>query len=652
MLKHLLLLASAATLVAGYSQAELRVSGYSDASTNNKALVIDQLDLLQSASGRDLSGQLESPVCADPATPIARIQGSGPISPLLGQSVVVEAIVTADLQGSDQLGGFFLQQQSQPQPQSDKQQTDKQQANTSNGIFVFERGVPVQVGDRVRLRARVDEYFGLTQLTQVSALTRCATNRPLPPTITLTLPLPSAEALEASEGMRVNFSETLTVNDVYNLGRFGEFTLSRGRRSVPTDAARPGSAANVLAQANRLNHLVVDDGNTSQNPDPVRFPAPALTAANSLRTGSTLDTLTGVIHFAFGSYRLIPTVPVQFTNANPRTAAPKAISNSDLRIASFNVLNYFNGNGLGGGFPTNRGATNATELARQTVKLVAALVALDADILGLVELENDGFTDQSALAYLVRALNAQLPADRAYRLIAPQIEQIGADAISVGLLYRPARLKPVNSARLLTSASSPLDGSGRPLFNDHLNRPALAQTFVQPATAERFTLVVNHLKSKGNSNCADWADCDQGQGAYNLSRTRASQALDLWLRSDPTDSQDSDLLIIGDLNAYSQEDPITGLTASGFKHLNAAASYSYVFRGESGSLDHALASPTLAAKVLALQVWHINSDEPRVLDYNQEYKSAHQIESYFAPDPYRSSDHDPLVLDFRFAVQP
>jgi predicted extracellular nuclease len=646
MLKHFLLVGSAALLVAGFNHAELMVANNSEASTEYQALATHQggstdIELLKVQLAPHATGNLSSPVCADPATPIARIQGSGPTSPLVGQQVVIEAVVTADLQASHELGGFFLQQQ----------QADTH-VDTSEGIFIFERSAAFQVGDRVRVSGRVSEYFGLTQIDQVSALTRCAKNIPLPPATALKLPLPSAEALEATEGMRVSFSETLTVNEVYNLGRFGEFTLSRGRRSIPTDVAPPGKVASDLAEANRLNQLLVDDGSAHQNPDPVKFPAPGLNAKNSLRIGSTLDTLTGVIHFAFGSYRLIPTVAPRFNNANPRTAAPLTVIDSDLRIVSFNLMNFFNGDGVGGAFPTDRGATNPAELARQTLKLVAALLAIDADILALVELENDGFTDQGALAYLLRALNAQLPANRVYHLIAPEVERLGADAIGVGLLYRPDRVEPVNSARLLSTANSPTDVRGLALFNDKLNRPALAQTFVQQPMSERFTLVVNHLKSKSDSNCANWADCDQGQGAYNLSRTRASQALNLWLRTDPTDSQDSDFLIIGDLNAYSLEDPITGLTAAGFEHLNSAGSYSYVYRGESGSLDHALASPSLAAKALAVQAWHINSDEPRVLDYNQEYKSPRQSATYFAPDPYRSSDHDPLVLDFGFDLLP
>lgn len=578
----------------------------------------------------------QAKTCGTPATRIAQIQGSGLISPLLDQAVTVEAVVTLALQAEHDMAGFFLQQDP----------TDED-ANTSEGIFVYHRATAVEVGDRVRLSGRVNEYFGVTQLHRVTALVRCARNRPLPGVTELSLPLADPESLEATEGMRVRFAARLTVNDVAHLGRYGEFTLSQGRRLIPTESARPGRAADAIGHANRLNQLVVDDGSTRQNPDPIPFPAPALSAANSLRIGSTVQHLTGVIHFAFDTYRLIPTHPVRFRPDNPRRVAPLAVTGSDLRIASFNVRNYFNGDGLGGGWPSARGASDGVELTRQTRKLLAALVAIDADIVALMELENDGFSEQGALAGLRRALNTELPAERHYRLIDPQVDRIGSDAISVGVLYRPARVQPLNSARLLTSANSPRDVRGRALFNDALHRPALAQSFSHLASSERLTLVVTHLKSKAQSRCAKWDDCDRGQGAYNLSRTRASQALKLWLGTDPTDGRATDLLIVGDFNAYSQEDPIVDLIDAGFSALQTPGGYSYVYQGQSGRLDHAVASPALANKLLLAQEWPINSDEPSVLAYHRAYKSAEQVKSYFAVDPYRSSDHDPLLLDFR-----
>ena len=80
--------------------------------------------------------------------------------------------------------------------------------------------------------------------------------------------------------------------------------------------------------------------------------------------------------------------------------------------------------------------------------------------------------------------------------------------------------------------------------------------------------------------------------------------------------------------------------------------YSYVYNGEAGYLDHALASPDLQPDVVDVTEWHINADEPRVLDYNLEYKSAGQQVSYYDPGPYRASDHDPLLVTLDLPALP
>ncbi|HEX9260399.1 MAG TPA: PxKF domain-containing protein, partial [Acidimicrobiales bacterium] len=72
--------------------------------------------------------------------------------------------------------------------------------------------------------------------------------------------------------------------------------------------------------------------------------------------------------------------------------------------------------------------------------------------------------------------------------------------------------------------------------------------------------------------------------------------------------------------------------------------YSYVFDGQWGYLDHALASASLVDQVDGVADYHINSDEPSVLDYNVEFKSAGQVSSLYAPDQFRVSDHDPVII--------
>lgn len=583
--------------------------------------------------------------CGDSMTAISAIQGSGSASPLLGQSVAIEAIVVAQLQGSNELSGFFVQEEDFDADGD---------PSTSEGLFIYAATPSVAVGDQVVVNGQVDEYYGLTQLNQVAGIEICASHQSLPSAATVSLPLEDGDALEAVEGMSVAFNQILTVNEVYQLGRYGEFMIADGRRYIPTEVAEPGAAAQAVLEANTLNSLIVEDGVASQNPDPVIFPAPQLSAYNSLRIGDTLASLNGVMNYAFGAYKVIPTSTPAFQGTNPRTLEPSATPEADLRLASFNVLNYFNGDGLGGGFPTDRGAETPLELERQQTKLIAALEALDADVIGLMEIENDGFGANSAIAQLTAALNATQVAGQEYDYVAPGVSLIGSDAIAVGLLYRPEVVSPVNVARILDSSNSPLSESGEPLFIDDLNRPALAQSFEHAASGDRFTVVVNHFKSKGNGDCADFDDCESGdlQGAYNGARTGAAQALVAWLAGNPTGVDDADVLIMGDLNAYSMEDPVQTLADGGYHSLKSEGEYSYVYDGASGNLDHALASDSLAAKVLNVQDWHINTDEPLVLDYNTNYKSAGQVESFYAPTPYRSSDHDPVVIDLAMNAPP
>jgi len=589
--------------------------------------------------GDDDGGSDDLAYCGDPMTLISAVQGDGDQTPMMGQNLAIEGIVVADLQASNQLSGFFVQEEDADQ--------DGNPA-TSEGLFVYHSDTDVSVGDRVVVNGTADEYYSLTQLNQVSLVDVCASNQMLPSMADLSMPFDAGQSLENVEGMRVNFEQQLTVNEVYQLGRYGEFTVSDGRRYIPTEVALPGPDAEAVAELNDRNKLLVEDGIRTQNPDPVIFPAPELSAYNSLRVGDTTTGLTGVINYAFGAYKLIPTETPQFEGSNPRTMAPEDSIDGELRIASFNVLNYFNGDGLGGGFPTDRGADTPYELERQQTKLIAALTELDADVVGLMEIENDGFGPNSAIAQLVDALNATQAEDDVYDYVSTGGAGIGTDAIAVGLIYRPAQVAPVNAAQVLSSANSPLDENGEPLFNDDKNRPALTQSFEHLDSGDRFTVVVNHLKSKGSS-CEDLGDPTDpnGQGNCNGIRTDAAHAIGQWLTTNPTGVDDADVLVMGDLNAYSMEDPIRALAEYGYESVKHEGAHSYVYDGESGNLDHALASDSLAEKVVLVQDWHINTDEPLALDYNTEYKSDAQVESFYAPTPYRSSDHDPVILDLK-----
>ena len=578
-----------------------------------------------------------SPAPSPSEVSIHTIQGSGHTSPLVGQTVTTRGVVTKLLNN-----GFFMQE---PNPDSDP--------NTSEGILVFTNTAPtVSLGQLVQLTGVVDEYnvgaagnaqtaaHTVTELKTISNLSVLASGQSITPTV-ITFPEATDDDLEHVEGMLVTIATELTASQNYFLGRYGQITLSaEGRLSKATNLHRPGSVeAQQVDQGNARRRIILDDGSSLQNPNPT----PYFSADSTQRAGDTTPSITGVIDYGLATasntgladYRIHPTEPVVFTRVNERTTTPAAVG-GNVTVASFNVLNYFNGNGQGAGFPTSRGATTLAEFNRQRAKIIAAIKAIDADVLGLMEIENDGTGAQSAVADLVNGLNAAMGAGT-YAVVPDPSTGTGTDEIKVAMIYKPAKLSRVGSS---TSDTASIH-----------NRPPLAQTFAAP-NGEKFTLLVNHFKSKGCGDAAG-ADADQGdgQGCFNNRRVQQAQALRAFINTLQTSQADNDVLVIGDLNAYAKEDPIDDLTSRGFVDLserfNGAAAYSYVFDGEVGYLDHALASASLNSQITGAHHWHINADEPTVIDYNTEFKQpacAACGPDYYTATPYRSSDHDPVVI--------
>ncbi|MGM3307355.1 ExeM/NucH family extracellular endonuclease [Anabaena sp. WFMT] len=583
------------------------------------------------------------------------IQGNGAtFNSAFSGTQTIEGIVVSAFLGASQLNGFYVQEED---ADADNDST------TSEAIFVFDpTGLfSGNVGDKVRITGTVGEFTSTSSgisssLTQLSSLTNVvnlgADN--LPTVTNIQLPVTSVADLEHYEGMLVNVSAgtgDLTVTEHFQLGRFGQVLLSAtgasnqagtdGRLEQYTQFNAPsvsGYAAYLEEIANR--RIILDDGRGTQNPDPILFGRGGnpLSATNTLRGGDTVSSITGVLDQRFEGYRIQTSTGVNFTPANSRPETAPDVGGT-LKVASFNVLNFFNGNGTGGGFPTSRGADTSAEFTRQRDKIIQAIINSGTDVIGLMEIENDGYGTNSAIQDLINGLNDVAGAGT-YAFINPGISQLGTDEIAVGMIYKPGSVTPIGSA--VTVAN----GFGQGAF-DNNNRKPLAQTFSQNSTGEQFTAVVNHFKSKGSSSggVGD-ADAGDGQGLSNGTRTRASEDLAAWLATNPTGTLDSDYLILGDLNAYAQEDPITTLANAGYNNLLPSTTYSYVFDGQWGSLDHALANSSLAAQVTGAEKWHINADEPNVLDYNTEFKSVGQQTSLYNADAFRSSDHDPVIVGF------
>lgn len=566
--------------------------------------------------------------CSTKFTAIQKIQGTENSS-LLGQQLTTRGVVTAVVYPDSKAAGIVLRS------------IERDDSTASDSIFIADpkSAADYRPGQLLQISGTVAEINQLTSLKKITRISVCGTSPDIRP-VSLQLPLAEGQTWEQFEGAWLRFEHPLTISDTYSLGRYGEITLTDKRLMTATEITLPGEDATALNTIQQERHmLVLDDGVYQQNPDPLLTPAGALTAENTIRIGDSLTGVEGILLQDDRGYRLVPTQKPKLVVQNPRPAKPQHKPAKALRIASFNVLNYFNGTDQAQQFPTRRGASSEKELERQQAKLIVALAALDADVIGLLEVENNGYNQKGALASLTTALNKV--ASKPYRFIITE-QQPGTDAIKVALLYRPSSVSVEGKAAMLVD--KPFDWG---------SRPPLAQSFRHLQSNELVTVSINHFKSKGScpkDSASEDADKHDGQACWNALRTVSAKALSDWLATSPTGVKTDKQIILGDLNAYRMEDPVRMLEQQGWKYLQAETGlqYSYVYRGRTGSLDHALASPALANKMAAMQHWAINADEPVMLDYNVEFKSDNLQQLLYAPTPYRSSDHDPLIATFQF----
>ncbi|MCU1431979.1 MAG: Endonuclease/exonuclease/phosphatase [Actinotalea sp.] len=553
-----------------------------------------------------------------PTHEIGRVQGAGAGSPVAGQQVTVRGVVVGDTPG---LSGFYLQDGD-----------GDGDAATSDGIFVFSP-VAVDLGDTVAVTGQAQEFSGQTQVSSREDVEVCAdgTAADLPAPAPLDLPS-DATVRESLEGMLVEPVDTLTVSEVFDLTSFGELTLSEGGRLVqPTELARPGPEAEAIAAENTLRRIVLDDATTPRVSVTTR---PYLSPTTPVRVGDELDlTAPLVLGFGFGQWRLQPadgTAEGTFTPMNTRPAAPDAVG-GDVQVGAFNVLNYF----LTLTGPNARGARTQADLEEQAGKIVPAIDALGAEVVTLMEIEDTDSTGHSpgdadaALADLVHRLDAYAGYDKwAYVPLPDELYTVDRDVIRNGIIYQHGVVQPVGESVGLLDESV--------WFNA---REPIAQTFVKDGDA--FTVVANHFKSKSPGEpTGDNVDTGDGQGEWNGDRVRQSESLAAFTDELSTLTGDADIVLLGDFNAYTREDPILSLEEVGFVDLGTLLDegrYSYVFDDQSGSLDHALATAELTAKVTGLAHWNINAVESFAYQYTGD-------PLLYAPNPYRSSDHDPLVL--------
>ncbi len=599
------------------------------------------------------------PAVPGAVVPIRDIQGTGATTPLAGQSVTTRGKVTAAYPTGG-FDGFYLQT-----PGS----AAAEDQGASDAIFVYSPATvgEVAVGDYVEVTGVAGEFFGLTQLT-VAAGGTVKVDEAAEEVKASGIALPATEqAREAVEGMLFQPSGDFVVSDNYTLNQYGEVTLAAGGSVLvqPTEVAPPGTPENAAVAAdNAARSIRLDDGATTNflNNANRGEVLPYLTPDQPVRVGYSADFVSPVVmDYRNNSWKFQPLAeldgaapgevqPVDFTGERP--AAPAEVG-GDLTIASFNVLNYFatTGEELSGctyntdraGNPITvnrgcdaRGAANPENLERQEAKIVSAINTLDADVVTLMEIENSatfGKDRDFALGTLVEALNEEAPGTWDY-VRSPAAVPTNEDVIRTAMIYRKAVAEPVGESIILDDDVA---------FSNA--RKPLAQAFkpVGGSADEVFLAIVNHFKSKGSApSSGPNADAGDGQGAWNAARVAQAEALAAFADETRATVKTDRVFLTGDFNSYTQEDPMRVLYDAGYVNQGAKDdSYSYVFSGLSGSLDHVLASPAADATVTGVDTWNINSAESVALEYSR-YNA--NVTDYYAADPYRASDHDPVIV--------
>lgn len=605
---------------------------------------------------------------ADPAepgdvTPIRDIQGTSDKSPMVGKSVTTRGIVTATYPTGG-LNGYYIQTPGTGGAEHDL-------GGPSDGLFVYSSDTvkDVKRGDFVQVNGQVSEFYGLTQIS-VKAGGMKQLKEAAPEVKPYEGEIPTGdENRESLEGMLVQPTGDITVTDNYSTNKFGEVALVNGKKALyqPTDKFRPGSKeATDLAKRNSERSYLLDDGSTLNfltkgQGTPVSY----LDNEQPVRVGAKV-TFTSAAVFSYGheAWRLQPVGALTDAEAgvdepakfgNDRHGSPEMQGG---KLASFNVLNFFptTGDQLKGcsyykdreGNPVTvnggcdaRGAANLESLSRQQIKILNAINQMDVAVLSLEELENSekfGKNRDFAINHLVRQLNKQAGYGKWAAVTSPKsVPATGDDVIRTGFIYQPTLADTEGASEILDN----------PAFSNA--RAPLAQKFVMKkdgkATGESFVAVVNHFKSKGSGKGPGNEDSGDGQGNSNADRVKQAKALVTFADAMKKKAKTNNVFLLGDFNSYTQEDPMQEFYKAGYVDAGEKfeAEPTYVFGGQLGSLDHVLANDAAAKGLKGAYTWTINSRESVALEYS---RYNYNVTNFYDPSPFRSSDHDPTIVDF------
>ncbi|ELK8589710.1 ExeM/NucH family extracellular endonuclease [Vibrio vulnificus] len=575
---------------------------------------------------------------------IGEVQGEGYSSPLIesGYTSKDEYLVTGVVSAvaTSLVKGFYLYD-------------DNADGNvkTSDGVFVKTSGAVSKdmIGQQICVRAKVNEDYGMTTLLPTGNIWEVKNSTPVEVTPVKLERIDSDDdtfrsTLERLEAMPVVLVEDMDVaegNQDMRVSRTFSFDYSAKRNNMVIAYKRPNpqpnqdhvagsDAAKAQTAQNKDYRIVVESDEKPANGKIPYYPEFASDPHNNyIRINDSVVGMTGVLHYSYNEFRLIPTANVtkaNFVHNTPRTSSPviKESYGDDgftIKVATQNVLNYFNSpyGGHDNQFGDNRGAESQQEFERQQAKIVEAIYGLDADIVGLMEVENNGFGDFSAIRELLEAINAKyykenykdrfaresihnryvfVGFDKNGDQVLDQFDTIGSDAITTGIIYRPSKVSVIAGKVIpmpWQDAPMIVDADGKPVVDGkgelaesgkNYQRNTVAATFRVLNTGKQLTVSVNHLKSKGSTCWDDYVGTkavdDDAQGSCENFRVASTYHLGQEMAK-----IGGDQIVLGDMNSYAHEDPMLVLTSNPTKKALKAADYIKVgnkwqFNGEQG----------------------------------------------------------------------
>lgn len=410
-------------------------------------------------------------------------------------------------------------------------------------------------------------------------------------------------------GKEVTLKNAMFVTATYKVSATGNITLSSQVLRTPTDKVTPGSSDYKKAlEENMRNKLLLIPGDI------------VLTDENhTLRVGTRLENLKGKVSVSGNHYALtITDRPV--IKKNDRPQMPE-VGKYNMKVASMNLEYYMASPSMWG---HSNGAKNEAAFQRQRKKILAAMKEMDADVYAVCEIEEGDYSVNE----LVQALNEECGVTGKYRGIDSGDKKITSYTKNA-FIYNTEKVSPYMEFKTYGGTYLPLRH--------------VAQCFELKENGSRVILAMNHFKSKSGNN-ATGGDKDQQDGQSQFNFRRVQEAKDCLATYENLKNYygDTDVLVVGDLNSYSNEDPVRIFTEAGYTNelqKYAPDRWSYVYQGEVGYLDHSLSSSTLTGQVTGAAPWNINASEPVYFEY--------QYTSFYQSNPYRYSDHNPIITGLK-----